>query len=1031
MIKLIRGDATPMAKVQTFTPAGPIQAGGLYTLWCNGKSIVYQAQPGDTPASVVTAWAAAVGATTIPEFQEVLASATGNTLSLVSVTAGVPFEITATSSANVTVAETTAGHAGVNEVHQISLVGTYTGGALSVTYNFGAGNVTTAPIAYNATAASMQSAIQALTGVGAGNALVTGGGASWTVNWTGALAGTAIAPGTVNGSSLVGSGQVNITETQLGNGLSDEIQWLDVSPATYPGGSYTLTLDGKTTASIACNATAATIQSALVALPNIGSGQVNVFGSLSRADVPTAYAIHFMGTLAGTNVSQLQVTFTPPLGYTGPGPSISTLQNGGQTSSDSFQWIDLGQTESAFGVAATQCTFAVAIGGQTTPAISNVGWDGTAEHYPDKQLQSALQGLSAIGSGNCTVYGPSNQYNPGMIDGYLVRFTGSLANTRMANLTATASAGSGATVTALTVGQANTAEIQTIAIAASGGTFTLSAASQTTSAIAWNASTSTLQTRIQTDLSTTITACSVTGSGTLASPWVVTITTPANTHIALLTGNGASLTGGAGTITEVTAGSAGASEVQTITLAQGVNGGTLAVAFAGSVPSEPLAWNATAAQMQAALRSLPTVNTVSVTGGAGAPWVVTWSLTQQYVPEPLIFADGSLLTGAFSPLVSAVTVQRSAGPSHWDDPTNWSPPGVPGYLDSVYLNTPIADLLYGLEQISTFQVASNIQAISVSATGGTFTLSSGGQTTGAIAWNATAAQVGTAILAALTTNALQCSVTGAGTSTSPWVVTILGPQGASLPLLTANAGSLTGGSGTVTITANTFLLTGKYALVNGQAVALTSTGALPTGLAAATAYYLSNTNRDAKTFQLATSAGGTPIAVTTLGTQTHTVGARPASIEVNSNWTQSLGLDYLNPGGYVEYRPRELHTGLAAAGSAQITIGTGSGSGSQRINLNTDVDQVAVKVLATGGQLTPGIPPVLWTNANAASTLEIVNGDVGVAVYPGQSATVASPLKIRAGSVTLGPGATVGSVDKTGGKIVSNGAAINGAVVLS
>jgi hypothetical protein len=1029
-IKTLRGDAIPVAKVVYYTPLGPIVPGTVFSLWCNGKAVTYKAITGDTPASVATAWAAAVAATTIPEFQEVLATAIGSSLSLVAVAAGVPFEITATSSGNLTVSETTLGHGGQNEVHKIALIGAYTGGNFTATWNFGAGNVTTGNIAYNATAAAVQAAIIALSGVGAGQCAVTGGpgpAAPWYVTFTGTLAGTAIAAGTINGAGLTGASSLTIAEVQPGVGLSNSIQYFD--PAAQAG-SFTLTFNGQTTTGLNANSSAAAVQAALQALSTIGAGNCAVYTATNTGNCPpNPYFVQFTGALAATNVPLLTWSTAFPGGTTGTTPPTQ-IQQGGQTTSQAWQFVSLGSFIGG--------TFRMSFNGKTTAAIPILFQGASATIATITAIQSALSALSSLAGVSVSVYGKS--YTGWGIfysdNAFLVGFSG-LSTSAPAPLLSIDNSGltGGAgpsTATVLATGQANVNEIQSVQVNAAGGTFTLTAGAQTTTAIAWNAVSGTVQTRVATDLSTTIVSCTVTGSGTPASPYLITVTSPANTTIALLTGNSGSLTGGTGTITETVAGSAGANEVQTITPAQGVNGGTLTLAFNGSSPTESLAWNATAGQVQSALRSLPTVNTVTVTGGSGAAWVVTWSLTQQFSPQPLIVADGSLLTGMFSAGITAATIQRSAGPLHWDDPTNWAPAGVPGYLDSVYLTTPQADCLYGLDQISTFQVASNVQQVAVSATGGTFTLTSGAQTTAAIAYNATAAQVGAAILAAFTTNALQCTVTGAGTAASPWVITVQGPQGASLPLLTANAGSLTGGAGTVTINAATFLVTGQFALVNGQTVSVTNAGGgLPTGLAVATAYYVSNSNRDTKTFQLAATSGGTPMAVTTVGTGTHTFGSRLNYLEVSSNWTQLLGLDYTNPAGYVEYRTRPLHIGVAAAGLMSINVGTGAGSGSQRINLDTDVDQVALKAITTGGELTPGVPPLLWRNASAVSTLEIVNGDVGVAIYPGESATLASPTKIRSGSLTLGPGATVGTIDQTGGKIVSNGATINGACVFS
>jgi hypothetical protein len=91
------------------------------------------------------------------------------------------------------------------------------------------------------------------------------------------------------------------------------------------------------------------------------------------------------------------------------------------------------------------------------------------------------------------------------------------------------------------------------------------------------------------------------------------------------------------------------------------------------------------------------------------------------------------------------------------------------------------------------------QSITITATGGTFTLTWGGLTTSAIAYDATNATVKAALVAlddGLTTD--DWSV--AGSAGGPWTVTFTGAQGdMPQPLMTGDGTSLTGGSTTVTV----------------------------------------------------------------------------------------------------------------------------------------------------------------------------------------------------------------------------------------
>lgn len=72
----------------------------------------------------------------------------------------------------------------------------------------------------------------------------------------------------------------------------DKTRWLSTT-GTPTGGTFTLTYAGQTTSSIAYNASAATIQAALIALSNIAAGEVICYGGA----LPAGVLIVFTGTL--------------------------------------------------------------------------------------------------------------------------------------------------------------------------------------------------------------------------------------------------------------------------------------------------------------------------------------------------------------------------------------------------------------------------------------------------------------------------------------------------------------------------------------------------------------------------------------------------------------------------------------------------------------------------------------------------------------------------------------------------------------
>src|SRR5262249_50657057 len=113
-----------------------------------------------------------------------------------------------------TVLRTDTSYAGDN-VQLVQLTGNPTGGTFTLTFN----GQTTAAIAYNASAATVQIALQALTSIGSGNALVASPtGSGWVVRFAGTLAGAAQPAMTGNGAGLTGgtSPSVSITVTSLG-----------------------------------------------------------------------------------------------------------------------------------------------------------------------------------------------------------------------------------------------------------------------------------------------------------------------------------------------------------------------------------------------------------------------------------------------------------------------------------------------------------------------------------------------------------------------------------------------------------------------------------------------------------------------------------------------------------------------------------------------------------------------------------------------------------------------------------------------
>lgn len=138
----------------------------------------------------------------------------------------------------------------------------------------------------------------------------------------------------------------------------------------------------------------------------------------------------------------------------------------------------------------------------------------------------------------------------------------------------------------------------------------------------------------------------------------------------------------------------------------------------------------------------------------------------------------------------SITLDTSAFTSGTHYPNGYFPSGLPlGKITASGLYAPYAGR------------TSEIQTITISATGGTFTVTFEGQTTAAIAYNATAATVQAAMEALSNIQPGDVTVSLAGS-----VYTFLFGQkfaGENVTAMTTNAGSLTGGAGTATVATGT------------------------------------------------------------------------------------------------------------------------------------------------------------------------------------------------------------------------------------
>lgn len=106
---------------------------------------------------------------------------------------------------------------------------------------------------------------------------------------------------------------------------TDEVQKITVAATA---GTWTLTLDGAETSALSATATAATVQDAVDALPNVDSGDVVVSGGPGDKEGTTPYVFTFGGQWGDQNVPTITTDATELAGEGAKTAAVSTTTAG-------------------------------------------------------------------------------------------------------------------------------------------------------------------------------------------------------------------------------------------------------------------------------------------------------------------------------------------------------------------------------------------------------------------------------------------------------------------------------------------------------------------------------------------------------------------------------------------------------------------------------------------------------------------------------------------------------------------------------
>ncbi|MFN9287224.1 MAG: hypothetical protein ACK6EB_04080, partial [Planctomyces sp.] len=515
--------------------------------------------------------------------------------------------------------------AGLNEVQQVALATAAASGTFRLSLPYNGRTYSTVALSLAATAASIQTAM---------NAALTGAG---TVNVT--------RTGTADGFSL------NITFTgNLGSRNLDLLKVEAVADPPVAGGTFTLSFGGQTTPAIAMNSNtemqATDIQTALRSLSSIGAGNVQVTYDSAPASAAPQYNVTFIGSLAAADVgpvtaSDLQLQYASV--------QSRTVENGKAASNEKqVVTLDSGSADGTFRLSLT-------VNGRLY-TTADLAFNATGS-----SIQSAFN--TALGAaGNVSVSRPGTSGS----STFDVTFSGALAGKDIAPLM-----------------------IHTdVVTPKAGGSFTLSYAGQTTAAISLADSPSAQASQIQQALESlsTIGAGNVSvqydDTSTDAATAPRFLVTSGTISVENISTSGANLTHGSSiTPTTISGPSTTVSEVQTVALDTGTASGTftLGVKYNGStLTTSALAFDATEATIQSALNTA--INsigsaTVSRTGSSGAatltvtfggnlsgrniqPVTVTTSTTVKTASGSFTLTYGGQTTRAIN-LVNGNTVQAS------------------------------------------------------------------------------------------------------------------------------------------------------------------------------------------------------------------------------------------------------------------------------------------------------------------------------------------------------------------------------------
>lgn len=161
--------------------------------------------------------------------------------------------------------------------------------------------------------------------------------------------------------------------------------------------------------------------------------------------------------------------------------------------------------------------------------------------------------------------------------------------------------------------------------------------------------------------------------------------------------------------------------------------------------------------------------------------------------------------------------------------------------------------------------------------------------------------------------------------------------------------------------------------------------------------------------------------------------AQPTTVTVYKSFTGNIGLPEVNSDNssklYPEYRTTYFTLDDNTA-TTTFNLEVGEGTGSGRLKFDSGAGQAVVNIFGKGSRIDTGTPCVLWKGSHASNVVRNNAGDLGIAFFGGETATVATLVTgdgpTSQASTICGTGVTLTTVTCSGGSLETNSAYTTG-----